>query len=216
MLEPGIGGAADAPPFTSPARTCDFLSASLMPIRARPPEGSGSLGNAIFLAASSAAASSRRRLRPVRLVALLRQRGLGLDRFQQLAQRRGRFRGQRRQHLVVRLVLRDRAQLQIVERAFPAGDEIAAVAVEQFGAEPLELVFDAALLAGVAHHPVLALQLGGDRAELLEEEIVEAGIAVEAGYLQLRRCRCRRGFRKPALASAPDCAATSKSVRPAE
>ena len=65
-------------------------------------------------------------------------------------------------------------------------DEIAAVAVEQFRAEPPELVFDAALLAGVAHHPVLALELGGDGAELLEEEVVEAGIAVEAGYLQLR------------------------------
>ena len=55
MLAPGLAVAAEVPSFTSPARTCDFLSASLMPIRARPPEGSGTC-IAIFFAASSAAA----------------------------------------------------------------------------------------------------------------------------------------------------------------
>src|SRR5208337_5031153 len=116
-----------------------------------------------------------------RLRTLARQRGFVANRFENRKDRRGRRRSSA-QLEVFRLVVEQRLQLEIVERGGPGGDEILAVELEDAGEEAHVLLLDGALFAGRAEHPVLLLQLVGDRLHVAEEGDREPVVGEEAGY----------------------------------
>ena len=128
-----------------------------------------------------------------RLGTLSRQRRLVANGFKNQKDRRRRRRGGA-QLDIFRFVVEQRLQLQIVDRRRPCSDEVSAVELENARKQAHILLLDHALVARCAEHPVLLLQLIGDRLHVAEDGDGKAVVGEEPRHAHVIEACAVGGF----------------------